>query len=169
MYVLSLYSYTKLLIENVTPIETDKSEVGFHLTNNYGFEVVDIVHKLRRALKTDRVGAVLDLCHAGITEYQIDKLTHRTSLYNIYDIRNYFKEFKGVCELIHFNWFKDDGMCLGHGTVPDIAKCKELLGLYNEFEYTCPLVLEVYEYDYLKSNHYKQLKEMIDSYYNGEL
>lgn len=169
LYVISLYPYTKLLIENVTPVEEDKSTIGYHLANNYGFETVETVNKLRNDLRTDRIGAVLDLCHAGITNNQIGRLTIDTHLPNPYTLRNYFREFKDVCGLIHYNWYTGDGSGTGHGTVPTKAKCKMILDLYKEYGYTCPLVLEVREVDYLVCDNYRKAKDMIDSYYNGNL
>lgn len=165
-YMLRKYPYTILCIENVTPIRAFGTN-NIHLCNNFKFDNVEIVKALREELQTDRICTVLDTCHAMITNNVM------TAIYNSldspsedYSLDAYFNANKDVIGLIHLADCVGNGYGKGkHGvtfTPATESKLKNIIDLYNKYNYNCPITLEVAELDYLICNGYKQTKAMVD-------
>ena len=60
------------------------------------FENVEIAKWLTRELKTDRVGTVLDLCHAEISINFLNVIKKDFEFYKDYTIEDYFKVNKDM-------------------------------------------------------------------------
>ena len=71
------------------------------------------------------------------------------------------------CKLIHLASFKNSGYApLDHGTGwsnENKYKLKHIMDLYRRYNYTCPITLEVIETDYLKSDNYKNSRDVLCS------
>lgn len=149
------YPHIRICLENITPIIAAKFPI--HLSNNFKFDNVEMVKELRKQLNTDRVGTVLDTCHADISKIFMN------AIYDImcdreqenYDLEEYFRENKEVIELIHLSKTVGYGYGKGkHGQPFSLAcagdedKVRERIDLYNKFGYKCPITLEVAETNY---------------------
>lgn len=64
--------YTRLLIENVCPIQGIDSTIV--TCNNYKWDNVAMAREMCYDLQTDRIGTVLDTCHAKISKRYSDSL-----------------------------------------------------------------------------------------------
>ena len=64
--VLFKYPYIEIALENVVPMK-EVRDGKVHFCNNFYDDNIVIVNELRKQLKTDRVGTVLDVCHAEMT------------------------------------------------------------------------------------------------------
>lgn len=166
-YFLNMYSNIKIAIENVTPFEMIKNG-SFTLRNGYDFSNVKIALKLREILHTNRIGTVLDICHAQITNKHISsiyKLLNKEQLID-YSIDSFMKENKDTIFLIHLSDFKENGYGKGnHGiSFNDITgpnKIKNFLEIYEKYNYSCPVTLEVSEADYLICDGYKKSRKIL--------
>lgn len=103
------YPYTELAIENITPVR-NAHQKPLYRSNNYKFDNVVMAKELRKQLHTDRVGTVLDICHARITDRYMNEL------YKIlgdepedYSLDNFFKLNKDVIKLIHLADMRGSG------------------------------------------------------------
>lgn len=167
-YLLFKYPHTEVLIENVTP---NRGTIdNLILCNNFKFDNVEMAKRLRIELNTDRIGTVLDTCHAKISKIYMDAFNQLMPEKEPEDLSmdNYFWQNKDVCKLIHFADMKDSGYGKGkHGTKlcnDNKDFVEEIISLYNKYNYTCPITLEVEEQDFKISPNYKESKEMIDKY-----
>lgn len=165
--LLMKYPYTEMAIENITPLRNAHSETLW-LSNNFKFDNVVMAHELRKQLRTDRVGTVLDLCHARITQI------YMKAIYDVlgdecedYSLDAYFKENADVIKLIHAADMKGDGFGKGkHGTpfedTPEsIAELRKFIELYRKYNYNCLVTLEVSETDFIKSYGYVKSNELL--------
>lgn len=160
------YPYTELGIENVTPLREVHSG-DMHLCSNFHWDNIDMAKELRKELHTDRVGTVLDICHAMITK------KYMTVIYNEfadapcedYDLETYFAKNKDYIKLIHLASMKGSGYGKGkHGTKfsdENIDELREIMGYYDKYEYSCPITLEVEETDFLVSDNYRETRETL--------
>lgn len=161
------YPYTELAIENITPLRNAHSK-PLWLANNFKFDNVVMAKELRKQLKTDRVGTVLDICHARITE------RYMTKLYELlgdkpedYSLENYFKENKEVIKLIHLADMKGSGFGKGeHGTPfedtrESLRELNHFIDLYMDNGYNCLVTLEVSETDYIKSDGFTESNRLL--------
>ena len=170
--MLDRYPNVKLLIENVTPIRGIDKDQPLHLCNNWAFDNVEMVDILRREISTDRIGTVLDTCHAMMSEKYLTCLYQEVG--NIampdYTIQNYMLKNQPYCGIIHLANFRNSGYSHGnHGTPFDSESYNllcEILLAYEKLGYTCPLTLEVFECDYLTSDNYELEKFYVDKYFS---
>uniref|UniRef100_N2AGD9 Xylose isomerase-like TIM barrel domain-containing protein n=1 Tax=Eubacterium plexicaudatum ASF492 TaxID=1235802 RepID=N2AGD9_9FIRM len=164
------FPMTDLGIENVIPMEyKNDGKNSPRLCNGTFTDLVQIVGYLRERFG-ERVGSVLDICHAAMTEKYMkallaasDFLPH-TDLprHTDYGMEHYFQMHKEVCKLIHFNDFTGNGYMRNHGTpFQDQKKVDALLELYTKYEYGCPLTLEIREDNYRNCRNYRQTKAML--------
>lgn len=153
--ILASYPNVTIAIENVTPAYSNNGHLV--LCNNFQYDNVRLVSYLRDTLCTTRVGTVLDICHAKMSIKYLD---------GIYDIlgqkdskqslSDYFIQNQSVIKLIHLADFTGSGHDKGcHGTVPSSEQMYEFVELYNRFQYSCPVTLEVHESDYLTCRNYQ--------------
>ena len=158
------YQYTEVAIENVTPLRIGR-KLCIGLCNGFYQDNISIVDELRRTLNTDRIGTVLDTCHAIITKGYLDALYGMLDKSNFvipsFDLDTYFKANKGVVKLIHLCDAKGDGYSGGnHGIAfseenENLDTLKSIIDLYNFYEYSCPITLEVGETDFIGSPNYE--------------
>ena len=148
------YSNIVILIENLTPIRSTKSHLVLPI--NFLYDNVEMVRELRKQLDTDRVGTVLDTCHAEITNLFM------TKIYDImydrecedYSLDRFFALNKDFIGLIHLSKTVDYGYGKGKHGMPfeDCKKDREfianILDLYAKYDYSCPITLEVAETDF---------------------
>ena len=166
--LLSLFPYIKIGIENVTPLrKTTNKELN--LCNNLKTDNIKLVKKLREDIGTERLGTVLDTCHAMLTEKYTTVIYEELKVKtNEYLLEQFFKEYKDTCILIHLCDFAGDGYTQGNHGTPfsknTKEKCFEILDLYKKYNYKCPITLKVVETDYLKCDGYKETKKIVDSY-----
>lgn len=152
--LLSKYSNIIILIENLTPIRSVRFPLA--LSNNFLCDNIEMVRELRKQLATDRVGTVLDTCHAEITNLFM------TKIYDImydrecedYSLDRFFALNKDFIGLIHLSKKVDYGYGKGKHGMP-FKDCKEdrefisnILDLYDKYNYSCPITLEVAETDF---------------------
>ena len=82
-----------------------------------------------------------------------------------YDLRRFFEINKDDIFLIHLANAIGNGDGENHGTIFENEKeCFNILDLYKEFNYKCPITLEVQEKNYLINNNYKHIKAQVDKY-----
>ena len=161
------YPYTELAIENITPIR-NAHKAPVYLSNNYKFDNVVMAKELRKQLNTDRVGTVLDICHARITD------KYMTEIYKIlgdepedYSLDNYFKENKDVIKLIHLADMKGCGYGKGqHGTPfeeteESLNALNTFIDLYTKYNYSCLVTLEVAETDFIKNQGFRESNRLL--------
>ena len=168
------YPYIEIAIENVTPLRgVDKGRI--HLANNFQFDNVEMALELRKQLKTTRIGTVLDTCHAEMTNMTMSAILnfYKEEHYlpeNDFSMEDFFRENKDVVKLIHLSKTVGSGMGEGRHGQPfndgDEDIIKKYLDLYNKYEYTCPITLEVAETDYYISDGYAKSIELVLKYFN---
>lgn len=161
--VLKLFPHIKIAIENTTPAHTKNGMLK--LSNNFNGENVELVKYIKDKICTDRIGTVLDTCHAMISNKYMNS-TYPYNTFDInYDLRRFFEINKDEIFLIHLANAIGNGDGENHGTIFENEKeCFNILDLYKEFNYKCPITLEVQEKDYLINNNYKHIKAQVDKY-----
>ena len=154
------YPYTEIAIENVTPL-SDPYNGLCKLSDNFTFENVKLAKLLREELHTDRVGTVLDICHAKMSKRFVDHVYLMLGDMKAMDLSldKFFAENKDVIKLIHLADAKDHGYGPGrHGTPfnqDNKDTLRNIIALYDEYGYTCPITLEVGESDLLNGENYR--------------
>lgn len=68
------YPNTEVALENITTMRNIQAGEIIQFPNNFSFDNVKIAKKLREELNADRVGTVLDTCHATISEKYISSV-----------------------------------------------------------------------------------------------
>ena len=171
--LLCKYQYIEFAIENITPIrEVEKG--GFHLSNNFYNDNIEIVEELRNQLNTDRVGTVLDTCHAEISNKVYKAL--RNIMPDVIPVMNlsmdkYFEMNKDLVKLFHFSHTVGSGYGEGRHGQPFTEDSKDVLmnylRLYGKYDIKAPISLEVAEIDYLKSDGYASSYKTILECFEG--
>lgn len=166
-FSLSTFPNIEISIENLSPICGSVKEEMF-INSNHLFDNVVLCRELRRLLNTERIGTVLDICHAKMTQTILGSIYTRCFSTDEYPtFRNYFKNNKDVIKLIHLNTCINNGYGKYHGLPYDInnpaqkKELEEIISLYKEFDYTCPITLEVRESSYTDSVNYTMTKEAV--------
>ncbi|MCM1232500.1 MAG: hypothetical protein NC489_20445 [Ruminococcus flavefaciens] len=171
--LLDKYPMVDMAIENVVAMEykPDRKEMP-RLCNGLFRDIVEIVGYLR-ARFGERVGSVLDTCHAMMTEKYMSVWLKEADFYPKegeefpekmdYSLEKFFEANSGICKLIHFNDFTGNGYQINHGTAfTSQTKVDHLLGLYRKYGYDCPLTLEIREDDYENCVNFRSTKKMIE-------
>lgn len=165
------YPRIEIAIENVTPLR-DIVKGNLHLANNFYNDNVLMALELRKQLHTDRIGTVLDTCHAEISKrFYETLLLHYSGVMPLMDFSmdNYFNMNKDVVKLFHFSDTINSGYGDGNHGQPfsnDRYDVLEIyLDLYHKYSLTAPITLEVAEKDYLTSNGYKESYKLLSRYY----
>ncbi|MDE7310347.1 MAG: hypothetical protein K2N87_01815 [Eubacterium sp.] len=165
------YPMVDLAVENVIPMEyKQNSGESPRLCNGTFTDLPQIVCSLREQFG-ERVGTVLDLCHAAMTEKYMKALLAAAEFLpqkNLpehldYSMEHYFKMHQGICKLIHFNDFTGNGYMQNHGTpFENEEKAVAWMRLYEKYGYDCPLTLEIREEDYQNCVNYRKTKQMLE-------
>lgn len=174
--LLEKFPMADLAIENVVPMEyREKLGESPRLCNGTFTDIPKIVGYLRERFG-NRVGSVLDTCHAAMTEKYMKALLIEADFWPKgaapqkldYSMEHYFKANKGICKLIHFNDFTGNGYLKNHGAgFTDQKKVDALLDLYRKYGYSCPLTLEIREENYGDCKNYRKTKAMVGRYLQG--
>lgn len=160
---LKLFPHIKMAIENVPPI--DFIDQNIRLRNNVQGENIILVNYIKEQLNTNRVGTVLDTCHAIITKIYMEPICKIIGVEKDFSMKHYFEINKNDIMLVHLANVINNGYGDNHGTVFENPEdCFKILDLYNEFNYKCPVTLEVREKDYLINNNYRLMKQLVDKY-----
>lgn len=172
-YALYNYPHIKILIENVTPIREFNNDT-IELCSNFTFSNCEFVRTLRSIYYTDRIGTVLDTCHAEVSNQIISILNnyyyHGTKKID-YSLERYFEENADVIGLIHLS--KTIGNGEGptrHGQpfddcIEDKLHIQNIIKLYEKYQYSCPITLEVAETDYAISDGFERSNKI----FRGEI
>lgn len=167
------YSNIVILIENITPVRSTK--LPLTLSNNFLGDNVEMARELRKQLNTDRVGTVLDTCHAEITNIFMTKIYEvmHDRVCEDYSLERFFALNKDLIGLIHLSKTVDYGYGKGKHGMPfeDCEEDKEfvarILDLYDKYGYSCPITLEVAETDFEISDGFavsnKVLREVLSN------
>lgn len=165
------YPMVDLAVENVIPMEyKQNSKESPRLCNGTFTDLPQIICSLREQFG-ERVGTVLDLCHAAMTEKYMNLLLSAAEFLpqkNLpehldYSMEHFFKMHQGICKLIHFNDFTGNGYMQNHGTpFQDQEKAAAWMRLYETYGYDCPLTLEIREEDYQNCVNYRKTKQMLE-------
>lgn len=164
------YPMVDLAVENVVPMEYKQNgKESPRLCNGIFTDLTRIVCSLREQFG-ERVGTVLDLCHAAMTEKYMKVLLQAAEFlpqgnppeHLDYSMEHYFKIHRGICRLIHFNDFTGNGYMQNHGTpFQDPEKAAAWMRLYEKYEYNCPLTLEIREENYKDCVNYRKTKALL--------
>lgn len=127
-------------------------------------DYVDIVKYLREELKTNRIGSVLDTCHAISTMRILSLIEEYEDINFNISIKDYFKVNKDICFLIHLANVKGLGFNknthgIGFEGEEDILKL--LIDMYKEHLLGVPITLELIEFDYLECDSYKNNYDLL--------
>lgn len=167
------YPMVDLGVENVIPMEYQKHpEESLRLCNGTFTDLTKMVHYLRERFG-ERVGSVLDVCHAAMTRKYLSALLEAADFLPRknppreldYSMEHYFQMHQGICRLIHLNDFTGNGYAHNHGTpFQEQEKVDELMRLYYQYAYHCPITLEIREDDYKDCVNYRRTKKMLSGY-----
>lgn len=159
------YPRVDYAFENVTLFDEGKL-----FTNLYN-ESLSLVNELNDYFGNVRnyFGTVLDTCHAKTTVRMLEKLLQGTDL-KYHNLEDYFRENKDVVKLIHLSDVKNLGLRREeHGiafeTVEDMKECVDL---YKKFNYTCNIVLEIQEQDYIEAPNLMRNFQMVLDLFGGK-
>lgn len=171
--LLSYHPNVYLLIENVSPFRSiDKGQFP-RVSNNFGFDNVEMVNMLRKDTGLSRIYTCLDTAHALISVQCMKSWYDFMDDLRPYEIKleDYFEKNKEVIGLIHLANIQQSGYGAGkHGVLfredeyDDLCK---ILNLYCKYGYKCPITIEVTEDDYTNSVNYKMTKMLVDEYFNS--
>lgn len=165
------YQWVELAIENAIPLEVGKKGQFIpRLCNGIYQDTSEIVRWLRERLG-DRIGSVLDICHAMMTEKYLKVLLEAADIMELYPVSpvndinldHFFRMHQGICKLIHFNNLQGNGYQKNHGVPFDkVEEVEVILKLYEKYRYQCPLTLEIREIDYQDCKNYRKTKRLIE-------
>lgn len=167
--VLDSYPHVCIGIENVSPLRGIGKGGDLHLANNFKFDNVHLAKMIREDLGTDRVGTVLDTCHAMLADKYITALYKEVADRPFEDLsmEAYFKENVDTIFLIHLCDIFGSGYGKGRHGVPFTnetkSKCESILNLYKRYNYNCPITLEVEETDFSVCDGYKSTKGVVNN------
>lgn len=150
-YLLKTYPNITIDLENETVYELFGGAFG--LRNNYSNQNVYVCEELRKDLRTDRIGLVLDICHALSSIRLLQHLVNEGICRPLDLYEDYFKEYSKYLNIIHLANARDYGYGDNHGigfyTDEDMELLKKIVGYIKEIKFEGKLTLEVQEKDYL--------------------
>lgn len=153
----------KISIENVIPFLIGSK----NFTNGCLPDYVEVVKDLRKNLDTDRIGTVIDTCHAWVTMHFYKIIEESENIGLELKMEDYFKANEGICFLLHlcdvstFGYKKN-----AHGvtfTEESKDKLKEVINLHAMYTESAAITIEVLEDDYTNCKNYLQTRKMIDT------
>ena len=158
--ILIKYPSIRIGIENVVAFMNYTCMFTNGVMPNY----VEVIKYLRKELNTDRVGTVLDTCHA-IASLRILKLIedYEDISFSI-SLEDYFKANKDICFLVHLANVKGLGFNInthGIGFEEDKELLIELVNMYNKYLSGVDITIEVGESDFIKCSTYRANYDML--------
>ena len=167
------YKNIEFGIENLIPAIYEKETGRVTFRNNYATGSAFLVRALREELGTDRIGTVLDTCHAKLSAKIMINIGSLLGFDKMQDFSmdTYFKENADVCKEIHLASSRGFGYKeKEHGTYFDnYQQFEELMDLYEKYNYTCPICVEIREDDYLVCENYVKTVELIKEYVDASV
>lgn len=163
-YLLITYPSIKIGIENVIPLLHRRLLFRNGCLPSY----TSVVKELRANLHTDRIGSVLDTCHA-LTTFRTLELIYEHEYYPIpISMEDFFKLNEGVCFLVHLADVKGlglqnntHGISFSDDTTSDLM---ELMDLYTKYIPGTPITIEVIENDYTDCINYSKTRNLVENY-----
>lgn len=174
--LLNEYLFIEIVVENVLPLNYYSDTKNFNLRGNFAFEGVKLVKKLREDLGTDRIGTLLDTCHAKQAGKVLINLLSYLDLEledRYLSMDNYFKQNADVCKGIHLADCVGFGYKKGqHGagyTEDNHVGLDLAIELYFKYNYNCPICLEIQEEDYSICSNYEINKKLLEDAIEHEM
>lgn len=148
----------ELALENVTPVKMI-SKYKHVLRNALPHDTVSVALYCNH----ERIGTVLDICHARMTDRFYRILTQQYYEYwcpngmEYTELHDFFVANAPVIKLIHLAWCVGDGEGENHGTpIEDQTSMDQVLSLYRKLHYNCPITIEVREDDYVNDINFRK-------------
>lgn len=161
-HLLETYPRITINLENLTALARDKD--SFQLRESYFDENVKVCKLLRKNLKTNRIGTVLDIGHALATINIMDQFIKRGIIEDI-TLIDYFKVNKEVLNVIHLANSVDFGVDKDHGTgfntKKDLELLERIIDYIKEIEYKNIITLELGEKDFTNAIQYEKTRNQI--------
>jgi len=157
LFTLNKYSNISIAVENIIPIMASPAGIygrnGFlndnclyvdYFINRYGFK--------------DRIGTVLDTCHALTTIKLLQYCKMPIKLDQFFD---WNKEYIKLIHLANIgdNGYGENNHGIGFIDGEDLELLSEIMKLYLKYDYSCPITIEVIEKEYIKPVNYLRTKE----------
>ncbi|KSV58758.1 TIM barrel protein [Acetivibrio ethanolgignens] len=163
------FSRVTLAIENASPIRSIENGVPIFSNNVYSSSI-EMAKELRCILKTDRVGTVLDVCHALLTDKYVTAIHNAMAdlEYSQPDtsLARYYEMSKETLKLVHLARYTGSGYGKGrHGiafTDDSYAMLRRILATHLHYAPECPITIEVEENNYLKCDGYRNTKKLLE-------
>lgn len=161
------YSNITFCIENQPPVEVSN---GIYLNNNFSFDNVLLAKELCSVISTDRIGTVLDTCHALMAGSMMKTIKNklRKAGYNdslpSYTLDKFFEMNKDTVKLLHLSGssgynYKEHG---GAFTDENIVQLNYIMELYKKYGYTCPMTIDVHEESSSICKNYELTRETLN-------
>lgn len=153
----------KIGIENVVPFTDCKTNRTF-CSGSFP-EYAEIAKDIRKRLNTEKIGTVLDTCHAFVTIKTMRAISEVAKYTVDIDIEDYYKANEGICFLVHLCDVENMGYNkYEHGTGFDKnnkEKLVQLIELHKKYINNTDITLEVLEKDYLNCENYAKSREIL--------
>ena len=160
--ILEEYKDIKINLENLSVLDAKEGKLDF--LNNNLLQNKELCIALREDLNTDRIGLVLDTCHALSTIRHLDRL-YEIGLCEKVILWDYFREYSDFLNIIHLSNAIGFGYDEGHGTSfstkEDMLLLKEIMGYIKNINYKNLLTLEIREEDYLNPIAFEKLNKQV--------
>lgn len=161
--LLNKYRNITINLENLSFINPEDD--GLQVRSNHGSHNVELCRKLRSDLNTDRIGVVLDTCHALSTIRHLERY-RELGIHEGINLRDYFTNSKGFLNVIHLSNARGFGHGDDHGagfdTDEDVELLKEIINYVKDNDFRGILTLEVQEKDYLNCIVFEKLKSQLE-------
>ena len=169
--VFKYYPSVIFSIENITSFVIKNKTVKFR--QNCFTENVEIAQYLNKRLDTNRFGTTLDICHVLMTQLSMQFISDYPKWEDTKrDLEYYIAENQNTINNVHLNNMREIGIQkMNHGASFDKDNPSDMLildnffDLYQKYEYSCNVTLEVDEISYLDAINAKRLKDLIEERY----
>lgn len=161
------YQNLEFAIENVTHLELANDRIHLRDTN-YMAPII-----LTKDINRKNVGTCLDICHA-LMEMRFMKNTLNYIKGVVLEcqmkqvekgLSEFFAENKNTIKLIHLATAKEHGLGQYHGKPfeeDDELFLKGLMKFYYDYNYTCPITIEVQEDDYTNGKNFEKTFKLLN-------
>lgn len=159
-----LHRYKNVIInvENLMPVCTYKGSMYF--ANSYVQSQIDICEHLRKYLRTNRIGVVVDTGHILASSRILERLDGYKERLNLEDILINSKEYLNIVHLSNSRGLGfGDGYGCGFDTDRERERLRFIIDTLKEIEFNGSLVLEVNELNYLDSVEFEKLFKQVNN------